>query len=669
MTCFPRLRHFLLACLVMLSVLACNAAEPLVVSEPVSPTAIASSPNTTTATPVDRSDLPAIIREDGTIRVEPLAVDPALRNEWPQEMEDAFWERANQVIQDYVGKGYGNTFEENEKRSYPIAMFDVLGGDRDKALKFLESDDAQAKDHEQTEGIDYYFCFTLKNQIRKYFFFGKWLDPDYRQRMFEGAKRWTEQDPVGRPHPIYGNGSDSGGDWSMERRGGWVDGRNTDNLRAMREVAVYLMAEETGNEETRQQYKEKIQRYVGSLYTIGMGEWDSANYHGHTFSAYLNLYDFAKDPEVKRLGKAALDWLSAAAAMKYYHDGWAGPTKRDASGTNVVFGSAAANFFWQYFGDASRPNPNPERDIIHIITSAYRPPLAVMALAQKTFDRPVEILSTKPRYETWKSDATEAPAFWETTFVGQTYQMGSVVSESGDGDVGPFKLLADNNQHGVDFFVANTKKNRVAPGKNSGDQIGQYRNLLIWLNNAENKPFVFQLPQTAQIEVENGVWFVELEKTWLAIHPIQLNPYESVEPSDSFAEDYPEEQTLKAKVQDDRYAGFALEVGEPPSHNRYSDFKRAVQQRSRLDLSAIAQGTVQLTSSTGTTLRLTYDNDSNLPTVVRNGTTYDWSANLDLYRPSEGDSPISLGWKQGTLQVKADGQTFETTLGSDRLVH
>ncbi|NEQ07646.1 MAG: hypothetical protein F6K37_17375 [Moorea sp. SIO4E2] len=32
---------------------------------------------------------------------------------------------------------------------------------------------------------------------------------------------------------------------------------------------------------------------------------------------------------MKQLAKAALDWMSAAAAVKYYRGGFGGPTKRD----------------------------------------------------------------------------------------------------------------------------------------------------------------------------------------------------------------------------------------------------------------------------------------------------------------------------------------------------
>jgi hypothetical protein len=353
--------------------------------------------------------------------------------------------------------------------------------------------------------------------------------------------------------------------------------------------------------------------------------------------------------------------------VKYYHGGWGAPSKRDQGNSSVVLGSAAARFFWIYFGDTKIPNSEPERDIIHAITSAYRPPAAVVALARKQFEHPVELLSTKPTYENWKAGGEDAPVFWETTFWGQTYQMGSVVSASGDGDVSTFRLMADNTQRGVDILAVNTDDDEVSAGKHSGDQIGQYRNLLIWLSETENDPFAFQLPKSAKGQVEDGIWFVELEKTWVAVHPINLNPYEVVQPSDDFAEDYPDEQTLKATMRGDRFAGFALEVGDPQTHASYSAFKQQVKRRSKLDLSAIAQGTVQLTSSTGTTLKLTHNAESNLPIVIRNGDRADWSADYDLYRPSDGNNLISLGWKQGTLQVNANGQTFETTVGSDRL--
>ncbi|MCU0532836.1 MAG: hypothetical protein MUD14_02935 [Hydrococcus sp. Prado102] len=584
------------------------------------------------------------------------------RNDWTQELEEEFQQRAATIINYFANpKTYGNGYGENEKSAYPRAMFDFLAGNKERSLTFLQDNDPEAKKHKHTEGIDYYYSFTLKGQVRKYFLFGQLLDPAYKKQMYRGAKNWTKQDPLGRLHPVYGYGDGTGRDWDISRRGGWVDSRNTDNLRAMRETSAYLLAEETGNEKTRQIYQQRIQRYVLALYNIGMGEWDSEAYHSHTFTPYLNLYDFAKDPEVKQLAKAALDWMSAAAAIKYYRGGWGGPVKRDYGSGNVVFGSSAASVFWLYFGDTPIPNPNPKLDMLHVITSTYRPPQAIVALARKQFNKPVEVLATKPMYENWKPGNSDRPGYWETQFFGHTYQMGSVANTFPDGDVGPFKLMAYNSTRGVDYFVANTDGNWVQPGKRPGDRVGQFQNLLIWLRPTTQTPFFFQLPKTAKAEVENRVWFFQLEKTWLAIRPINLTPYVGTTIDDrKYGPIYRDEQTLKATIGQDKYAGFALIVGEQESYGTYEEFKSAIAHKSKLDLDRLDRGQVQLQDPQGNTLQLTCEPDTLLPTLIRNGKQFDWLENLALYNSDSDKAPISLGWKQGKLTIRTERSQFES---------
>ncbi|MFM7353698.1 MAG: hypothetical protein ACKO1G_11785, partial [Microcystis aeruginosa] len=134
-------------------------------------------------------------------------VNPQYLNDWTPELEAEFQQRAKQVINHFAkAESYGNLWGENEKKSYPMAIFDFLAGNRQKALDFLQQDDPQTQEQSHTDYIDYYFSFTLKGQIRKYFLLGKYLDPVYRQRMYNAAKIWTETDPLQRPHPIHGTG-------------------------------------------------------------------------------------------------------------------------------------------------------------------------------------------------------------------------------------------------------------------------------------------------------------------------------------------------------------------------------------------------------------------------------------------------------------------------------
>jgi hypothetical protein len=288
----------------------------------------------------------------------PVPVPDRLRNPWPAEWEKEFQARGERVLKGVCAKEKaaglgGRTYFESEKRAYGYLMAHAAAGEKDVAVKELQKEDAQAKQwHAHTAGIDYYACFTLKHQVRKYFLFGDRFDPKYKQRMFDGAKAWTEKDPLRRPHPAFVKAGDG---WGPDVKNSWVDVRGTENLFLMRVTSVYLMAEETGNEATRKQYKETILKYAAALYRVGMGEWDSENYHGHSIAPLLNLFDFSRDDEVKAAAKLCLDYMCAVGAVKYYRGAFNGPTNRDYSHPQP-FGGSAPCMLWLYFGDTPLDN-------------------------------------------------------------------------------------------------------------------------------------------------------------------------------------------------------------------------------------------------------------------------------------------------------------------------
>jgi hypothetical protein len=469
---------------------------------------------------------------------------------------------------------YGSIAYEYEKNSYPLAMADLLWDDPASALIFLQQLDSQA---DASLGIDLHSGFTLKGQIRKYFRFGDRLDPTYRQRMWEAMRQFTETDPLNRqanpPRKFWERSRDD-----CETP---VDCRNTDNLRAMRDTSVYLMAEETGNEATRLIYQQHLERYVSTLLDIGMGEWDSPVYHGHTTTAYLNLYDFAQDPAVKKLAKDALDWLFTAAALKYWRGDWNGPAKR-------VYGEGAAAFFWLYFGDALPPTEL-ERDWIYGITSSYRPPAVAIAIAQRQFHRPMELLRSHPHYENWKPELY-GPAFYETLYFGQTFQLGSLANGSA-GDWSGFSLRVQSGL-GTDELTLSS---------DSPQTIAQYENLLIWQGQA---PPQWVLPDCTVDQESSSLILLACEQTWIALYPLPQ--------------------------------GIALEVAELGVEGTFSDFKQAVLKRTKL---TIRPNHITYRSTKGKTLRLELRNNQ-LPHIWRDGTLHDWqlhtpgnSVNLPLNLP------------------------------------
>ena len=578
--------------------------------------------------------------------------------QWTPQMEAGFQQRAKRVITQ-ASKKYGTTSFESEKRSYPKAMIDFLAGNRESSKDFLQAEDADAKSHLHTLGIDFYSSFTLKGQVRKYFYFGKYLDPEYRQRMKQAMQFLTAEDPLKRRFPdrrkFWANGTDN--------CDSWVDCRNTDNLKAMRNSAVYLFAEETGNEATRQAYKQRIRRNIGTLYQIGQGEWDSENYLGHTITAYLNLYDFAKDKEVKSIAKAGLDWLLATGALKYWRGGFGDPTKRDYGKGNCVWCSLSTHELGLYFNDSPIEDPKPSPDSVHVITSSYRPHPAIVALAKKQFDKPVELLNSKPTYENWKQANDTAPQFHETLCFGNSFQIGTLAKGSG-GDWNGFKMMAFNQERGVDYFVAatGTNPNKISTSSVGGDNIAQYRNLVIFLNDKQETPFQFFLPKSARIENKNNVTFIRYEKTWLALTPINLDIKGiNTTKTSEISKNYPEDQILTATGTGSTYSGFALEIGEKQTHGDFQQFKSSVLAKSRLDKNQINNGVVEYQGVTGK-VKLQHQ-PLDLPKVWRNGKLHDWKNHFAVYQNATAEkTPIYQGWKKGEIHIEAGGYKFTNKL-------
>ena len=460
---------------------------------------------------------------------------------------------------------YGSIAYEYEKNSYPLAMADVLWGQPSSGLAFLQQIDHQAT---ETQGIDLLSGFTLKGQMRKYFYFGHRLEPVYRQRMWQAMHDFTVSDPLTRiadpPRKFWRRSTD---DCATP-----VDCRNTDNLRAMRETSVYLMAEETGNEATRLVYKQHLERYVATLLDIGMGEWDSPVYHGHTTAAYLNLYDFAQDAEVKQLANEALDWLFRAAAIKYWRGQWTGPAKR-------THGDGAAQFFWLYFGHGPVPE-RVARDWIYGLTSDYLPPDDVVAIAQRRFAKPIELQRTHPHYENWQPHLY-GPAFYETLYLGHSYQLGSLAKGTG-GDWTGFSLHVAKGPQGIDQLRVNAQQPQ---------SIAQYKNLLIWYG-VEAPELSF--PDARRETVDNTT-FLACDQTWIALHRF------------------------------DR--GFALEVGEAQTHGDFATFKQAVTKRAQLTVTA---DLVDYRDSTGRRVAIAPQGRA-LPQIWRDGQQHSWQThNRDL---------------------------------------
>ncbi|MBY5281120.1 hypothetical protein F2Y95_04905 (plasmid) [Aphanizomenon flos-aquae CCAP 1446/1C] len=540
---------------------------------------------------------------------------------WNPQLEAEFQQRSKEYLESFPSGKYGSNAYEYEKQSYPRAMIDFLKGNEREAIAFLESEDKLSGLHSHTLGIDFYSAFSLKNQIRKYFGFD--LTPAYKSRMRQGMRLATESDPMLRYFPLR-----KFWEKSTDNCNTLVDCRNTDNLKVMRDVSVYLMAEESGNEFTRQIYKNNIYQKVRSLYQTGKGEWDSESYLGHELTGYLNLYDYAKDPEVKQMGKAALDWMTITGAVKYWRGGFGGPSKRDYGGGNCTWCSSTSQYLGMYFGDSPVKFKSSNPDLVHLLLSSYRPPNAAVAIARKQFTFPLELLNSKPAYLNWREDKPQQ--FHETLYFGKTYQLGTLAEGTG-GDWSGFKLLVDSSVRGVDYFI---------PSFIGHNSVAQYRNLAVCMGKGK---FSFMLPKSALVEHDRGWIFIKLERTNLAIALINAEVGELAP-----TEKYSDSLTLAIKPTAD-ITGFAIDVGE----GNYQSFKTLTVVNSRLKVKGQS---AEYTSIMRNRVKLEYTGGT--PKIWRNGKLHDFMVHRDVYRADVsnlGKAPIYQAYKSGKLEVIVNG--------------
>lgn len=603
----------------------------------------------------------------------------AFKNPISPEDEAAFQERARHVIREQakVKVPAGNTYFENEKRTYGYLMAQILAG-RTEAIKELQLEDAQAKEwHKATEGIDFFAAFTIKHQTRKFFYFGELLEPAYRERMLRGAKAWTEQDPMKRPHDAF---KKPGEGWGPDTKNSWVDVRTTENLYLMRVTSIYLFAEAAGNREVTTKYKNEIGQYVKAMYRIGMGEWDSENYHGHSIGPLCNLYDFAQDDEVRQWAKAALDWGFAAGALKYYRGGFNGPTKRDYNHSQP-FGGSAANMLWLHFGDTPHMKEGEwESDEVHLISSSYRPPAAVLNLARKKFQRPREVLSSKPHYSaSTAGDITSPPEFLETQYVGHSYLMGSLASGTSQdgGDVNGFKILAFSEKRGANSLqcVPGPDPNFAGSpmyqkGKVAGaNRVGQMENVALWLVQNGKAPWLWVVPEEVQVQQQGDVTFLNGDRTWVAIRglgtsPLKLDDELTRKISEGDKPRFRGHKVLRADGTAEHYCGLAIEVGERETHGSLAEFQKHVL-AAQVDVSQLDQGIVQYKSG-AKNLGLHWHDDPKQLGVWRNGKRHDWTAHAGLlYGSEQAGAPLISTRGSGVLYVETGDTAFSCKVADD----
>lgn len=425
----------------------------------------------------------------------------------------------------------------------------------------------------------------------------------------------------------------------------------------------------------------------------GAGEYDSSTYYGFSSASMLNVADFAKDPVMRDFGRAGVDWFAASMALKYFHGVHLGPESRgfahEAVGAvrpeNPVLSRARIPFShrgtgsrmdwitWLWTGHTQGHVPMDDPESRTLLTedaaiimamSDYRPHQVIRNLATKQVPLPFESRGSKPQYF-GEPDAEgrfhTSNKDQEILYFAHDFAMGTLYnSDNGvaiTGTILPqttmFKALL-RDKDAVRTFGISTGYHGHFPleGRTPFDQYHQKGPAAIHVAYVDpamvgddetrrarvREHSVLGMPADLPLPVEEAGWyFWQVGRAYLAARP--LNGQADWKPDEEVMVRVRNQPSgWRWLVSPGRLTGWAIQLGEQPEFATFEDFRSAVIDRTRIDLSRFDEERreVGFTALDGRKL------------VMRNTAT--------VQRP--GGRPMA--WVDGEQLVFADWPVFES---------
>ena len=277
-----------------------------------------------------------------------------------------------------------------------------------------------------------------------------------------------------------------------------LTGEGTENHVSMSRTSGYLFAEmaladgelETVAAEWKALLKEWILDWSKRIYAYGTGEWDSNPYTTYNLVGWLNLYDFARDPEIRDAAQAVLDYYAANMALKYTQGLYSGPESRGGTRYGSLSRSATEYLAWLWFGPLQLSEndgfyaQNEYIQSVYAATSGYRPPEELQHIAAKRLPKPAIYHNLKPNYQlTRKAESREVFRIDDTFTLGtvQTPLGGWINSAYG---IVNWKLVIQN-EDGLPAVVSGNggMKSLTSPrGRNPFDQFLQHGAVVVQMS-------------------------------------------------------------------------------------------------------------------------------------------------------------------------------------------
>ncbi|MBP0000213.1 MAG: hypothetical protein J7641_14645 [Cyanobacteria bacterium SID2] len=368
--------------------------------------------------------------------------------------------------------------------------------------------------------------------------------------------------------------------------------------------------------------------------TIGQGEFHSSIYSGYTIGALLNLYDFAETPQLRKLAKAALDWLAANAALRLSWGTVGGAESRGFD--RATWDSGLSAVAWMWWGTQDREaidriitqmSDKHLRLAIPAATSSYRPPEILRSIAEKTVPLPFQLHASHPAYYSYHEDNQ----FWETFYATADYTLGTLVipgrSYRREGTINAqyatYKLVV-RDLDGIENAVVSlggTYHTPMATGRSPGDRFLQEKGTVLYqlrLSDRDRRAGVrsrshLVIPRQYGEPQTSGDWYIwRIENVWLCARPwgdrvVLQNPV---------SEDRSEAMALVAQGGNTAWITDVASVADYPTFDRLVE---ALEKNAVVDEAWESQGILSYTNFGGDRLEMTYAPDRPVATARING--------------------------------------------------
>ncbi len=167
--------------------------------------------------------------------------------------------------------------------------------------------------------------------------------------------------------------------------------------------------------------------WIERTVSIGQLEFDSVNYHSLYYICMTTLYDFAKDPIMKRRAWMMMQLLIADWAPEYLKGNWIGAHSREKYDqvTHTILNSGVAiPFGYLYFGDSQYHPELPEPYYVGLAAVQHFSPLAMLGNIATDRSRPYVHRETKAPRRGFGISTSDLP-IWKYSYVTKDFAMGS----------------------------------------------------------------------------------------------------------------------------------------------------------------------------------------------------------------------------------------------------